>query len=445
MDEIKEKLGFDKLKSYKNIYENLSNIVIEHPELDKDVFVAFEKAFKSNAYDRQSAYRELYQTARERSELAEDVLDIYRKALEYDEYGGYTQSFAYDTLNSIVGNRPELAKDVLNTLKKALKSDKNNDYGMVHAYMALGRIVKERPELVEDVLDVLKEPFKSDKNGMDSLNQAYHVLSDIVDAKPKLAEAVLDTIKEYTESYNRNSIEYALLACIAKRRPELAESVYSIFIKVYNNDHHIERNFNSAYNALRDIVKVKPELASDLSNTIMEALQSNKNNDEGSKWGGIALKINRDNAEMLLKEQQAQSRLAQSQQQLADKIKDQGIFLEGKGIHKMSKKERQETFERSDKLRKEHPVMQEVALTAMCRCYVAEDDKKAKLGFLKTLYQIRKGGKTNKENRDMANTFARVLDKAPELKKDENLVALSKVDFVVSQPTRQVKKQVEKS
>ncbi len=411
MDEIKEKLGFDKLKSYKNIY------------------------------------RELYQTARERSELAEDVLDIYRKALEYDEYGGYTESFAYDTLNSIVGNRPELAKDVLNTLKKALKSDKNNDYGMVHAYMVLGRIVKERPELVEDVLDVLKEPFKSDKNGVDSLNEAYHVLRDIVDAKPKLAEDVLDTIKEYTESNNRykNSIEYALLACIAKRRPELAESVYSIFIKVYNNDHHIERNFNSAYNALRDIVKVKPELASDLSNTIMEGLQSNKNNGEGSKWGGIALKINRDNAEMLLKEQQAQSRLAQSQQQLADKIKDQEIFLEGKGIHKMSKKERQETFERSDKLRKEHPVMQEVALTAMCRCYVAEDDKKAKLGFLKTLYQIRKGGKTNKENRDMANTFARVLDKAPELKKDENLVALSKVDFVVSQPTRQVKKQVERS
>lgn len=411
---------------------------------DKDVFVAFEKAIKSNKYDRRSAYRELYRTARERSELAEDVLDIYRKALEYDEYGGYTDSDAYDTLNSIVGNRPELAKDVLNTLKKALKSDKNNDYGMVHAYMVLGRIVKERPELVEDVLDVLKEPFKSDKNGVDSLNQACYVLRDIVDAKPKLAEAVLDT---YTESNYRykNSIEYALLACIAKRRPELAESVYSIFIKVYNNDHHIERNFYSAYNALRDIVKVKPELASDLSNTIMEALQSNKNDGEGSKWGGIALKINRDNAEMLLKEQQAQSRLAQSQQQLADKIKDQEIFLEGKGIHKMSKKERQETFERSDKLRKEHPVMQEVALTAMCRCYVAEDDKKAKLGFLKTLYQIRKGGKTNKENRDMANTFARVLDKAPELKKDENLVALSKVDFVVSQPTRQVKKQVERS
>ena len=124
---------------------------------------------------------------------------------------------------------------------------------------------------------------------------------------------------------------------------------------------------------------------------------------------------------------------------------DRNSALEGKGIHEMSKKERQETFERSDKLRKEHPVMQEVTLTTMCRCYVAEDDEKTKLGFLKTLYQIRNGGKTNKEKREMANTFAKVLDKAPELKKDENLVALSKVDFVVSQPTRQVKKQVERS
>ena len=117
--------------------------------------------------------------------------------------------------------------------------------------------------------------------------------------------------------------------------------------------------------------------------------------------------------------------------------------MEEKGIFALSSAERRDIFDKTNRLRREHPVMQEVALTTMCRCYMAEKDKKAKLGFLKTLYQIRKGGETNKEKNEMADTFARVLDKAPELKKDEYLVALSKRDTVVSQPTRQVRRQVE--
>ena len=57
--------------------------------------------------------------------------------------------------------------------------------------------------------------------------------------------------------------------------------------------------------------------------------------------------------------------------------------------------------------------------------------------------QIRKEGKTNKEKNEMADTFARVLNRAPELKCDNNLVRLSQRDTVVKQPTRAVRRQVE--
>lgn len=134
-----------------------------------------------------------------------------------------------------------------------------------------------------------------------------------------------------------------------------------------------------------------------------------------------------------------------TKQQQKDKEQIEKTFLEGVGISDMSTDERQALFERSNDLRQTRLVMQDVSLTTMCRIYVAEEDTKAKLEFLKELYQIRKGGKTNKDKNEMAGTFVRVLDKTPELKKDENLVALSKRDTVVKQPTRVVKKQVERN
>ena len=133
-----------------------------------------------------------------------------------------------------------------------------------------------------------------------------------------------------------------------------------------------------------------------------------------------------------------------TKQQQEDKERTEKTFLEGVGISDMSTDERQVLFERSNDLRQTRPVIQDVALTTMCRIYVAEDDKKTKLGFLKKLYQIRKEGKTNAEKNKMADTFARVLDNAPELKKDDNLVRLSKRDTFFGQPTRAIKKQVKK-
>ena len=130
---------------------------------------------------------------------------------------------------------------------------------------------------------------------------------------------------------------------------------------------------------------------------------------------------------------------------LKDKECTEKTFLEGVGISERNKYERRGLFNRCNRLRQEHPVMQDVSLTTMCRIYVAEDDKKTKLGFLKELFQIRKEGKTNAEKNKMADTFARVLDNAPELKKDDNLVRLSKRDTFFRQPTRPIRKQVKNS
>ena len=135
--------------------------------------------------------------------------------------------------------------------------------------------------------------------------------------------------------------------------------------------------------------------------------------------------------------------LSESQQKTTETAKEKEMFLEETGISKLSPVERRDLFHRSNMLRLKHPVMQEVALTTMCRCYTAEKDKKTKLELLRALYRIRKGGETNKEKNEMADTFARVLDKAPELKCDDNLVRLSQRDTVFNQPTRAVKRQVE--
>ena len=64
--------------------------------------------------------------------------------------------------------------------------------------------------------------------------------------------------------------------------------------------------------------------------------------------------------------------------------------------------------------------------------------------MLTDLYSIRKGGAKKKDNREMSKTFKRVLDRNPELAKDENLVALSKNDTPFAQPTKRVKKLVTK-
>ena len=86
--------------------------------------------------------------------------------------------------------------------------------------------------------------------------------------------------------------------------------------------------------------------------------------------------------------------------------------------------------------------MIEACLNSMFTSYYLTEDRELKTEMLKDLYDIRKGGEKNKDKRDMAKTFKRVLDRNPSLKKDENLVALSKIDTPFAQPTKGVKKQV---
>ena len=214
------------------------------------------------------------------------------------------------------------------------------------------------------------------------------------------------------------------------------------------------------YDRLSEIVRAKPELAKNVFKAFKTGLANEKNNEDSLGGAYDVLSDFKKDVELryvqqkLQESQQALSRerqalsesrqaLSESQQKTAEATKEKDMFLEGNGIAEMPMVERTILFHDSDLLRREHPVMQELALTTMCRCYMAEKDKKTKLEFLKTLYQIRKEGKTNKEKNEMADTFARVLNRAPELKCDNNLVRLSQRDTVVKQPTRAVRRQVE--
>lgn len=114
-------------------------------------------------------------------------------------------------------------------------------------------------------------------------------------------------------------------------------------------------------------------------------------------------------------------------------------------IKNLTDEQKRDNFAAKKKLMTEHPIMLEPCLNSMCESYVFTKDEAIKKEMLGELYAVRKGGKTDAEKRDMAKTFKRVLDKNPVLKKDENLVALSKIDTVFSKPTNKVKAQTTRS
>ncbi len=78
----------------------------------------------------------------------------------------------------------------------------------------------------------------------------------------------------------------------------------------------------------------------------------------------------------------------------------------------------------------------------LCKLYHYTDNPEIKHEMLEGLYNLRKG---SKENCNIAGAIKNALKSNPELQKDENLVALSKVDTIFSQPTKTVKKQIEHS
>ena len=103
---------------------------------------------------------------------------------------------------------------------------------------------------------------------------------------------------------------------------------------------------------------------------------------------------------------------------------------------------RKDEFDKRKNLITEHPIMAKICLASMCSFYIDTKDEKLKTEMLKSLYEIRKSGEKNKDKRNMAGVFKHVLDENPRLKKDEKLVALSKIDTIFSKPTDIVKTQI---
>lgn len=159
------------------------------------------------------------------------------------------------------------------------------------------------------------------------------------------------------------------------------------------------------------------------------------------------LKLHRQNEAISKKLEETQARL----EQMAQKASEKEVMLDreretsvnvNEDLKGLTDEQRKQNFDQKKKLMEEHLIMTEACLNSMCTSYYLTEDKELKGEMLSNLYDIRKGGEHNKDKRDMAKTFQRVLDRNPGLKKDENLVALSKIDTPFSQPTKRVQKQV---
>lgn len=343
-----------------------------------------------------------------RPDLSEEVLDITAQHFDSCKNDSKISGNVYAILGDIVLNRQEKAKEMFALFEDTIMSDRNDGDSLEVAYRALEVIVEKCPRLAKDVKEVFARALTSDKNNKKSLEKAYKAFGSIVEKESE----------EKTDTESRLSQTEEKLKASEKRNSEALAKIASLNRKIEETQDRLQKERIKAQEGREET---------------LGKLQSS----EAELWRTqTSLKDTQKKANEL------QIDLESTQRQLDDKQQIETMFLEGKGISELSTDDRKALFERSDKLRQDKPVMQEISLTTMCRVYVAESDKKEKLEFLKALYQIRKGGKTNKENRDMAKVFERVLDKAPELKKDKNLVALSKVDTGISNPTKQVKKQV---
>ena len=159
------------------------------------------------------------------------------------------------------------------------------------------------------------------------------------------------------------------------------------------------------------------------------------------------LKLHRQNEAISKKLEETQARL----EQMAQKASEKEVMFDreretsvnvNEDLKGLTDEQRKQNFDQKKKLMEEHLIMTEACLNSMCTSYYLTEDKGLKDEMLSNLYDIRKGGEHNKDKRDMAKAFQRVLDRNPGLKKDENLVALSKIDTPFSQPTKRVQKQV---
>jgi len=100
------------------------------------------------------------------------------------------------------------------------------------------------------------------------------------------------------------------------------------------------------------------------------------------------------------------------------------------GPNKFEPARQKELFAKMKEELLKNPNLREGHLAGMCKIYASAKNSPAdKAEYFEQLHEVRKSGKTNAEKREMAHTFGRVLERNPELAKDEALKGLAKIDY----------------
>ena len=113
-------------------------------------------------------------------------------------------------------------------------------------------------------------------------------------------------------------------------------------------------------------------------------------------------------------------------------IKDIPAVCQGsqKEVDSFAPERKKELFAEMKEEMLKNPNLREGHLVGMCKIYVSKTNTpEEKAVYFEQLHKIRKSGNTNAEKREMARTFGRVLERNPELAKDEALKGLAKIDY----------------
>lgn len=121
--------------------------------------------------------------------------------------------------------------------------------------------------------------------------------------------------------------------------------------------------------------------------------------------------------------------------------KDIPVVCQGtqKEVDSFTPERKHELFDHMKEEMQTNANLRESHLVGMCKIYASQTNTpEDKAAYFEQLHAIRKSGNSNAEKREMARTFSRVLERNPELAKDEALKGLAKVDYsaVGYTPTR---------
>lgn len=101
-----------------------------------------------------------------------------------------------------------------------------------------------------------------------------------------------------------------------------------------------------------------------------------------------------------------------------------------KEVDSFAPERKKELFAKMKEEMLKNPNLREGHLAAMCKIYASKTNTlEQKAEYFEGLHEVRKSGTTNAEKREMARTFGRVLERNPDLAKDEALKGLAKIDY----------------